>query len=408
MKMNSTLKSLTVNHRILIKLLDHTKFEDAPVVPRSVTQRGIAEALDIRWNHIPRAVKTLKEQGLVYEKHAHVEHAKRRLKTYFLTKEGRFFSEKLVESLAQMEVVVESTSGQKEKVRLYEVNRVLGTDISLLKLHQMISDDGILRLMEKKPQDIEDAPKEKRIIIGALPKVPLFIGRREELDRLKGWIDKKPSGTCVIYGSIGIGKTTLVAKLVENYIKSQSIFWYEIEKNTSPEMILESLSKFYNSFNNPQDFKDLDMIIAALKGSCSVLVFDGYFEAEEDVVELLCSAVQRVSNTPKVWILVTARDTTPFYCRIHNRNDIEEGKVFEMNLKGLDMEETRELLDVENIDGDALKKIHLLTRGNPLSIQLIKKGDTIRLKGIKGFSQEEVNLLMFLKTQNRDTSHSSG
>ena len=65
--------------------------------------------------------------------------------------------------------------------------------------------------------------------------------------------------------------------------------------------------------------------------------------------------------------------------------------------EGLDREGTKQLLGNENIDDDALKKIHLMTRGNPLTIELIKLGDVMSLKRIKGFSRQEASLLLYLK-----------
>jgi hypothetical protein len=62
------------------------------------------------------------------------------------------------------------------------------------------------------------------------------------------------------------------------------------------------------------------------------------------------------------------------------------------------MEATKEMLGTPDIDYDALKKIHLMTRGHPLTIELIKKGDVNSLKRIKGFSRQEASLLLYLKT----------
>ena len=98
-----------------------------------------------------------------------------------------------------------------------------------------------------------------------------------------------------------------------------------------------------------------------------------------------------------VKIMISARETTPFFCRFYGKHDVNKKGIVELTVKGLDMEGCKQLLETPNIDDDALKKIFLMTHGHPLSIDLIKRGDVNSLKRIKGFSRQEASLLLYLK-----------
>ena len=51
-----------------------------------------------------------------------------------------------------------------------------------------------------------------------------FEGRKEELGKLKDWVDDEDSRYCLIYGDGGYGKTTLVLEMLNQFIESQFDF----------------------------------------------------------------------------------------------------------------------------------------------------------------------------------------
>ena len=59
---------LTINERILIHLIGYSGFEDEIEVPVDISQVGIADAIGIRWNNVPRAMRELKDKNMVVEK----------------------------------------------------------------------------------------------------------------------------------------------------------------------------------------------------------------------------------------------------------------------------------------------------------------------------------------------------
>lgn len=80
----------TVSQRILLHLLDYLKNEEMSEVPVDVTQEGIAKVICVNRKHIPRSLKKLQSDNFIIEQKNHVTGKKQMMKTYSLTKKGRF------------------------------------------------------------------------------------------------------------------------------------------------------------------------------------------------------------------------------------------------------------------------------------------------------------------------------
>lgn len=405
---------LTVNMRILLCLLPFRGLKDSTVLPENLTQKGIAASVDIRWNHVPRAANKLIAEGLVEARKAHVEGAARRMKTYHLTREGIEFAKHLEESLAQEQVSIKLSCGTIREAPLYEANSILGTDHTLLQLYNMLSETGVIQAPEKGAVSERDAKIEnvksrdsKRCIWGPVPRLPRFIGRDSQKKRLAEWMEKGRETTMVIKGGRGAGKTALAARFLET-LGDWNIFWQDVDEIDNAGDIIRELEGFLRELGKkdvtlPLDIEEGAQALAeVLADTKTMLVFDQYFEVEEEIVDLLRALIHAASEVSGVRMLVGVHESTPFYCRFYNKDDLDTGRVLEISLAGLSIEGTKKLLGNAGIDDDALKKVYLLTRGNPLSLELLRQGDTLRLKGMKGFSQEEVNLLMFLKTVDKE------
>ncbi|MGB9637018.1 MAG: ATPase, partial [Thermoplasmata archaeon] len=79
---------LTYPERVLIYLLDYVRFKERHTYPFGITQKGIAEAVDILPAHVPRTVKKLMNENLVEERFGRVEGIPRKVRVYFLTQNG--------------------------------------------------------------------------------------------------------------------------------------------------------------------------------------------------------------------------------------------------------------------------------------------------------------------------------
>ncbi len=402
---------LTVNEKILLHLLENHRSQNLREAPLSITQKGIAENVKIRWNHVPRAMFSLKKQGYVTEDVTHIEGKTRRQKAYFLTDEGLLFAKNLRERILGWDVFLRREDGQVAHLKLSRVNSQLKTKFTPLWLYMNLKDDGIIDEKGLTSGDETKAKKkELRIFFtsGELVWPEELIGRESEIQKLSDAIDSDKFQTIVIYGSVGIGKSALMAEILKTSKEKKHIFWYQLSESDSESDVLQGLGEFLSRLSEPDLLKHLEgksiqiedahrIISRGLKGKETILAFDNYFNVSEKVADLfsyLCDLAER-NKTLKV--IIGARDTTPFYCRFYDKNEIAKRKIAELTIKGLDKEGIKSMLGTPNIDNDALKKIHLMTRGHPLTIELIKKGDVNSLKRIKGFSRQEASLLLYLK-----------
>jgi len=403
---------LTVNEKILLHLLDHHRFKERREAPRAITQKGIAEGVNIRWNHVPRAMAQLSKMDYVLESISHIEGKTRRQKTYHLTDEGLLTAKNLREKTLGWDVHLKKSDDQIIKMRLSEINSTLKTNFSPLKLLMSISEEGIIEEKELLYGVKEKIPKRKAKTLYAKGEISWpknFIDRESELATLKDWTEGDEPRTMVIYGSIGIGKSALMAEIIKFYRDRKHILWYEMSENESQYDIFLSLSEFlseigkqylseYLDENDEINFNEaIRLIDKGLRGEEAILTFDNYFKVSEEVADLFSALCELASKSDSWKIIINAMDTTPFYCRFYHKQEQSKKKIAELTLKGLDMESCRNLLEAPNIDNDALRKIHLMTRGHPLTIELIKLGDVNSLKRIKGFSRQEASLLLYLK-----------
>ncbi|UCF09124.1 MAG: AAA family ATPase [Thermoplasmata archaeon] len=362
---------------------------------------------------MPRAMNRLKKMDYVFERLSHIEGKTRRQKAYFLTEEGMLSARNLRERVMDWDVFLKNVDGQIVKMKLFKVNSSLKTQFSPLRLVMSLSDEDIIHASSLL-QDVEDEPVRKApaqfFVAGEISWPKEFIGREKERAKISKWLSGNEPNTVVIYGSIGIGKSALMADVLRDFKDERHIFWYQMSDADTVGDILAKLSEFISQMGDlslssyldshdepglPEAAKVADK---ALRGKEVILAFDNYFNASEDVVDLFSYLCNMASKAKNLKLMLNAMDTTPFYCRFYDKSEVGARKIAEITIKGLDMEGSRQLLETPNIDPDALRKIHLMTRGHPLTLMLMKKGDVNSLKRIKGFTRQEASLLLYLKT----------
>jgi DNA-binding MarR family transcriptional regulator/DNA-binding transcriptional MerR regulator len=360
---------LTAGERVLLHLLAFWNVKDPP---EAITQQGIAEATRIRRSHIPRTVKALMKDAYVDEREGHVRGRGRKVKLYFLTESGLRRARELAGALDAQPIVADggpTTFGQFARA----------SERTLLDIALDVDGEG----------RYQGAAREKGL--------PTFLGRRDELAALADWL-RGDCAVMVVYGGVGIGKTALARRFLQ---RSQRVFWWRnLQGEDDSNALLDELAAHLKDQGgrgiSPTASREekLEGLAADLRGRDALLVFDDYGEVSEDLVEMFRD-VARVAHEAGAKVLVLAQDSTPSYCRFYTRRDVEGNRVQEIKIRGLTLEESRELLGSPNIAEEALRRIYLLTKGAPLYLQLIREGDAETLKARSRFTSAEVNLLLF-------------
>lgn len=359
---------LTAGERVLLHLLG---FWNAKDPPEAITQQGIADATRVRRSHVPRTVKALAKEGSVEERDGRVKGRGRKVKLYSLTESGLRRARELATALEAQPIVAD---GGATTLGLFaKASRRTLLDISL-----DVDEDGLYG----------GGARE----VG----VPAFLGRREELAALSAWV-RGEAPVMVVYGGIGMGKTAIARRFVARAPRSH--VWRDLAPNDSSDAILRDLAgrleaSGRTALASASGADPWNALAEDLGGMDLLLVFDRYGEVAEDLVDAFRHLV-RVAADASAKLLVLAQESTPSYCRFYERRAVETGRVEEIHLKGLALEESKELLGRPAIADEALRRIYLLTKGCPLYLELIREGEATTLKARSRFTTAEVNLLLF-------------
>jgi DNA-binding MarR family transcriptional regulator len=384
---------LTVANKILLHLRDYWLCRDRLEFPLFITQKGISEATGVQLTHVPRALKQLRSEGLIKELTGHVEGERRRYKVYFLTEEGMQVAHNLRESLMDRNVSVMGPQGARE-AKIGALLEEMGSRTSLVRL--LASLEGKERL------SIPKTPKqpERKHSLSLAPALVKLLDREEELRHLRAALDSRKCRLVVVLGGPGIGKTAIVRAFIEEECPKRSIAWLDLRAAPGLKHVWNGLQSHFGGDRAECGGAEEAGRAAArrLESGSDIFVFDGYSEVPEETVEFFISLMSAMGAAEKGAMLVmTMREDTPSYNRFYGRREVESGIVEELHVRGLANDDCAALLGASAIDPDALRRIYLMTKGNPQTLLLIAAGDIERLKQTTRMTTEEIRLLLFLK-----------
>jgi hypothetical protein len=159
--------------------------------------------------------------------------------------------------------------------------------------------------------------------------------------------------------------------------------------HSGPDKLQEKMLRFARRF-----LPDTTNPFEALRVADCVVVFDGYFSVQEDTVEFFASLIDNIEEAK---VIITAREDTPAYNWFYHRRQVDSGKVQELRLRGLDQVGAQQMLGESDIEPDALRRIHMITRGQPMALKMLRDRDYDGLKKNTVFTSEEVRYLLFLR-----------
>jgi len=371
---------LSVNDRVLLHLARFASDIAPEEYPPETTQAGIAAAVGISRTHVPRAVRGLIGEGLVSEITARVKGHERRMNVYVVTAEGLANSDRLWKALQERPFAV-LASGKTASMSGKDLESMVGRKRAQAAVSQMR--EGTVQVDERRRapvRDLKDAPA-----LGP------FHGRETELRAMDEFMDST-SKVLVVLGNKGFGGTALTRKFVEG-LDEEDVLWISLSHGISAQRLKSMMTDFGRKVE--PKVASVDDVLTLEN---EVIVFDDYFSAEEDVVELFASIVESAMDAK---IIVTARQETPAYNWFYRKEHVDTGIVREIRLKGLDEQSTKKLLGNGSIEADALKRIMMMTRGQPMVLKMLREGDVKGLKENTVFTAEEIRYLLFLKDKNQ-------
>lgn len=365
--------ALAVSEKVLIHLSRMRVDQDAELAPREISQEGIAEGVGISRSHVPRAVKELLQQGLIAEHKRHIKDGEKRVKVYLVTSQG-LAKAREIESrgLAQvMTAKIQNTLVQGMTLR--QLENSFHRRIDLLKITgneeyldlDVIATTGVT--------DFSDSPK-----------IALFLDREAPLEQMKHFL-KSHALLLAIYGAKGIGTSSLVKHFIE-MLDEWNILWISLSKYRTLRSVRDRIVAFSKLIGTTEE-----ALTESAAGANCIIVFDGYFDVNEEIVEYLSDLGVRHIGAK---IIVTCRDSTPSYNRFYSRDRVDAGIVMEMTVKGLPEREARDLLGNPEIPEEAFKRVYALSRGSPMVLSMLRERDEEGLKRNTTFTNEEIRFLL--------------
>ncbi len=234
------------------------------------------------------------------------------------------------------------------------------------------------------PMSIAPHDEREQVDMGEAPHVQHFYGRVDELAVVKRWIVDEHCRLVSIIGVGGIGKTSLVAKLIDQERPVfRAVFWRTLLNAPPLEPILRDCLQFLTRIQQievPQDTEEqmrllltqlrkrrcllvLDNAEAVLKsGSATGEYKDGY-EGYGKLIRLLGEARHQSC------LLVTSREQLKEIAWLSG----EETSVHSYRLGGLNVDDARVILEKKGLSGEEHSWRVLVERfaGNPMMLTVI-------------------------------------
>lgn len=367
---------LNVNDRVLLHLCRFATDVPPEEYPADCTQAGIAVAVGISRTHVPRAVRGLIKDGLVTELTARVKGHDRRMNVYAVTTEGLNNVDRLWKTLLTLSYPVLG-DGKTTEMMGKDIEDLVGRKRAIAAISQMR--DGVVRIYETRRAPVRELKEA--------PTIEAFYGREAELKLMDDFMDSDAK-VLVVLGNRGYGTTALTRKFIEGQ-EEEDVLWAALTPETAAKELESKLIDFGKRVR-----KDVTTFSEVLGLGNAILVFDDYFSANDDLVELFADAIDNAKNAK---IVISARQETPAYSWFYQKKHVDSGTVQELKIKGLDENSAKRMLGNDKIEKDALRRIMMMTRGQPMILKLLKEGDFKGLKKNTVFTSEEIRYLLFLK-----------
>lgn len=366
--------NVSQKERILLQLLELDRYRDEAEVPMGACQEGLSTFLQTQVHNTSRSLSALQEEGLVWERLAHVRGAGRRRRAYFLTEKGSRAASSLVEHLMTAPVTVDTGGGGRE-MTLGEVLRAVrplaGRSVSLAELVQAAGPEGLVEVARLGRREHGASSPASRSV--GRPVDPLFRGRERELSLIKEAL--AGNRTVVIWGLPGIGKSALGSRAFEDVSSGRPAFWYTIRDWDTRNSFLRELMSYLRSqglteaseaFSRGRDPADLfPGLVGDLSRWRGVLFLDDVHKASGDLATVLNLVVEASRAKGSTGTVVMSR-ARPLFVPPHRPD------VMDMELAGL--EETAAVgLAREMGIADAEGAVRI-SHGHPLLLRLTSRG----------------------------------
>ncbi len=361
--------------RILLHLLEFVGFEDDFALPDQMTQFGIADGIRLVRSTVSKSIRGLMKEGLVRGSRAHVPSGSIRRTVYVLSQDGVDAANRRRREIEEEIVLFRDSSGEGRKLRMGDIPNLMTDFATLFDVVTHVS-KGVFDLASFKTR------RGKLVdLTDRMSRIRHFFGREAELARAEAWLESPAERVLVITGLAGIGKTTFLARKLDDWRERRHLLFHRILPWTTLRGVALQIAEFltrisrkglaqYLDATQGTDIEQMVGILAAdLDGVSVVLVFDDYHNAEPAIRNFFYAFRAMLETIKDAKLIVAGRNVRPFY----DRRDVRiKETVREIALGGLDPESARKLLQTRNarLPEAELDALVRRTRGHPLFLEL--------------------------------------
>jgi len=386
----------TTADRLLLHLLEYVGREGEFEQPDDITQFGIADGIALGRSTVSKAIRRLQREGLVRAQRAHVPSGKLRRTVYLLTDKGVQTANRKRLEVEEEVIAFRDGSGAERRLKVGQVPKLLPDYATMLDVVTHVS-EGVFDATTFRPVQRGTFVE----LVDRVPRLRYFFGREKELSEIDSWLEAPGERVLVVTGITGIGKTTLLARKIEDWRGHRHVLFHRIMDWTTLRNVLQQLADFLNRLGRRQlaqyleakptaDLEDVVSILGTdLAGLPAVLVYDDYHNAEPQIRNMFYGLQAAIESVEGVKLLVAGRHVHPFYDRREVR---VKGVVRELALKGLDPESGVRILQARNlpIEAEDAEGLVRLTRGHPLFLELVDSASPFHTQDIQKYLQEEL------------------
>ena len=428
--------NVAVSDRIMLHLWEQDHQADHYLVSFDMTRPGIAEVCALHLPNVSRTMRNLVVNGLVSEHTRAVRGDERRQKTWQLTDEGRKEARNRIEKLRSTKILIRDKKGKLLEIRADEASSVLQTGLTLLQVLMHAQHEGVLNFGDIRFGAIIRSEGALSNNIGSItllsgahstyhvrpPETREVHGRSLEKKSIDKWYNSDIP-MFVLSGIAGCGKTTLVSFWIDDVLSSEKeiqAMYYPCQPWDSslgiatsllhrigigsddgfsdPYKLLESLPLKPGAAFNIDLFRrrliahlsDEDKLLQIQPPNLFVILDDVHNIGPEG--DHLFGALLQVAEATKMRLFLISRTNLAFYDRrdVHTR-----GKVEELVLTGLSLEEIEEWINKLNLPNDApARDIYAATGGHPLAVELLEiYGNTLHEDWLRFLDEEILDVL---------------
>jgi len=387
----------------------------ARIGAEDTTQKGISTKLGLSVSRLSKLLAPLTSDGLVVEQRVRIPGLRRSPLAFALTDRGTAATLEAMKGILARHARQLDAEGLAPEMALVSLCRSLGMDVKTASVTRRTPGAGPTGNRAPggpgRPRVARSAGPELVDLRDAVQISPHFVGRKKELAELGYFLKGGPARLFTIIGPAAIGKTSLVSRFVMSAMKTVSVAFHICREWDTLRNVLEPVAEllarmgrrrlqfFIRGELNPITIPDAAAILKTdLHAVSALLIFDDIQKLPFDfrpLLKVFLSAIGPVETgepsgeLASVKVVTTSRE--PITGVFDHRELVVKELVREMELRGLTVEETLELLEKENAKGLPAEKVHRMTGGHPLYIELItRSGMTGAVRDFRKFMGTEV------------------